>query len=194
MKVITHNSEFKLVEKKSKFIARSFNISSEAEAMSVFKEISSQFKDATHNVYAYKIMENNILKMKFSDAGEPKNTAGKPIADLLSKLDLINVLIVVTRYFGGVKLGAPGLLRAYLSSAKRVLEISGIEEYVPKHIVEVSFGYGLISQVDNLIKDKKHISVLNKTFEKEVVYKISGNKEFIDTLKAQREIKIIRES
>ena len=131
MNIIVKNSEFELVEKKSKFIARSFIPTSESEAMFVFEKVSSQFRDATHNVYAYRIVENGVLKIKFSDAGEPKNTAGKPIVDLLSRLDLINTLIVVTRYFGGIKLGAPGLLRAYLSSAKHVIDASKIEEYVP---------------------------------------------------------------
>ena len=98
-------------------------------------------------------MENGVLKIRFLDAGDPKNTAGKAIADLLSRLDLINALIVVARYFGGIKLGAPGLLRAYLSSAKHVIDTSKIEEYVPKYSIysiEISFEYNLISQIDNL--------------------------------------------
>ncbi len=189
MNIIGKNSEFELVEKKSKFIARSFIVSSESEAMSVFEKVSSLFRDATHNVYAYRILENGILKIKFSDAGEPKNTAGKPIVDLLSRLNLINTLIVVTRYFGGIKLGAPGLLRAYLGSAKHVIDASAIEEYIPKYTVEISFGYNLISQIDNLLKARKHASVLDKNFTEDVNYKISADKETIALLETQWGVK-----
>jgi uncharacterized YigZ family protein len=189
MNAITRNSEHEFVEKKSKFIARSFIVSSESEAMSAFEKVSSQFRDATHNIYAYRILENGVLKIKFSDAGEPKNTAGKPIVDLLSRLDLINTLIVVTRYFGGIKLGAPGLLRAYLGSAKHVIDASKIEEYTPRYTIEISFGYNLISQIDNLLKDRKHASVLDKAFTEEVNYKISADKETIDLLKNQWGVK-----
>jgi len=190
MNIIVKNSEFKLIEKKSRFIARSFIVSSESEAISAFEKISSQFRDATHNVYAYRIAENSVLKIKFSDASEPKHTAGKPIADLLSKLDLINTLIIVTRYFGGIKLGAPGLLRAYLSSAKHVLDASKIEEYIPKYIIEISFGYNLIPQMDNLLKDRKHVMILHKAFTEQVYYRISADKETIALLSTKREVKI----
>lgn len=191
MNVIARNSEFELVEKKSKFIARSFIVFSESEAVSTFEKVSSQFRDATHNVYAYRILENGVLKIKFSDAGEPKNTAGKPIVDLLSRLDLINTLIVVTRYFGGIKLGAPGLLRAYLRSAKHVIDTSKIEEYIPRYTIEISFGYNLISQIDHLLNNRKHVSVLDKTFTEEVIYKISADKETVDLFRTMREVKFI---
>lgn len=191
MNIIVKNSEFELIEKKSKFIARSFIISSESEAMSAFEKVSSQFHDATHNVYAYRIAENGVLKIKFSDAGEPKNSAGKPIADLLSRLDLINTLIVVTRYFGGIKLGAPGLLRAYLGSAKHVIDESKIEEYIPKYTIEISFEYNLVSQIDYLLRQRKHASIINKTFAEEVKYRISADRETIDLLRNLREVKFL---
>lgn len=190
MNIIVKNSKFELVEKKSKFIARSFIVSSESEAISDFEKVALQYRNATHNVYAYRIVENGVLKIKFSDANEPKNTAGKPIAELLFRLDLINTLIVVTRYFGGIKLGAPGLLRAYLTSAKRVIDASKIEKYVPKYTIEISFGYSLVSQIDKLLNDRKHASILDRTFTEKVNYKISADNETIDLLANQRGIKV----
>ena len=193
MNILLKNSEFELIEKKSRFIARAFVASSETEAINIFEKAAAEFRDSTHNVFAYRIMEGSTLKMKFSEAGEPKNTAGKPIAELLSKLDLINALIVVTRYFGGTKLGAPGLLRAYLASAKHAIDASKPEEYIPKHKITISFGYNLISQIDNLLGMRKHAAVFDKTFNEDVCYKISADKETINLLKNQRHIKLKKE-
>ncbi len=101
-----------IVEKKSKFIANIFHVENEEEAKKVITQIKKKHYDAKHHVYAYRIYNYEILE-KFSDDGEPAQTAGKPIMDLIKQKDLYNVLIVVTRYFGGVLLGTGGLTRAY---------------------------------------------------------------------------------
>jgi uncharacterized YigZ family protein len=108
-------AEVETIEKKSRFIASLKNINSEEEANNFINQIKSKYWDATHNVYAY-ILDNNI--QRYSDDGEPQGTAGIPVLQTIKSLELNNIIIVVTRYFGGTLLGANGLIRAYSKSAK----------------------------------------------------------------------------
>ena len=107
-----------LVEKKSRFIANVFYIQNEEEAIRKIEEIKKTNRDARHNVYAYRLANG---QEKYSDDGEPSGTAGVPILDILRGEQLVNVLIVVTRYFGGILLGTGGLVRAYGGVAKLAL-------------------------------------------------------------------------
>jgi uncharacterized YigZ family protein len=123
-----------IIIKKSKFLGFVYVIDSEAAAQSIIKEIKEKYRDARHVVYAYTLKNT----AKFSDDGEPQGTAGKPIYDILQKLEIINTLIIVVRYFGGVLLGAGPLLRAYKDTV--CLAISKCEkeeyvEYVTKEII-----------------------------------------------------------
>lgn len=108
-------------EKKSKFIASVKPVSNEDEALSFINGLKSKFWDATHNVYAYYIVGNNIVQ-RFSDDGEPTGTAGMPILEVIKRRNLQNVVVVVTRYFGGTLLGAAGLIRAYGKCASNGLD------------------------------------------------------------------------
>lgn len=117
--------EKEIVEKKSRFIAQIIKITSEEEANKKILEIKQKHRDAKHNVFAYRIV-NGIEK--FSDDGEPSGTAGVPILDILRGEKLENILLVVTRYFGGILLGTGGLVRAYSSAAKEaILAIKKVE-------------------------------------------------------------------
>ena len=117
--------EKEIVEKKSRFIAQIIKITSEEEANKKILEIKKKHRDAKHNVFAYRIV-NGIEK--FSDDGEPSGTAGVPILDILRGEKLENILLVVTRYFGGILLGTGGLVRAYSSAAKEaILAIKKVE-------------------------------------------------------------------
>lgn len=116
---IKENVTNELVEKKSRFIASVFNIQDEQEAIEKLEEVRKANRDARHNVYAYRL-ESGLEK--YSDDGEPSGTAGVPILDILRGEKLVNVLIVVTRYFGGILLGTGGLVRAYGGAAKLALE------------------------------------------------------------------------
>ncbi len=107
-----------LVEKKSKFIAKIVKVTSEEEALNVLKSIKKEHRDARHNVFAYRIANGSE---RFSDDGEPSGTAGVPILDILRGENLQNVLVVVTRYFGGILLGTGGLVKAYSSATKDVV-------------------------------------------------------------------------
>ena len=113
MYTISENSTYEIVEKKSKFIANLIYIESKEEAENIIKEYKKRFHDARHNCYAYRVYDENEIYEKSSDDGEPSGTAGAPMLNLLQKNDLCNIIIIVTRYFGGILLGTGGLVRAY---------------------------------------------------------------------------------
>jgi len=116
-----------IIEKRSKFIANVYPVSSQAEANDIINKIKKQYYDAKHNVYAY-IIEGTSTYSKYTDDGEPQGTAGLPIIDMLQKQNLKNVLVVVTRYFGGILLGTGGLVRAYTEAAKQGIKNAEIIE------------------------------------------------------------------
>ena len=137
---------------KSRFIAHVSSVNSREEAEAFIASIRLQYKDATHNVPAFVIGEKMQLQWG-SDDGEPQGTSGAPIVQMLVKMGLTNICVVVTRYFGGVKLGTGGLVRAYTSSAKMAVEAAG--EKKVKDVVELSFklDYNLQGKILNLEKD-----------------------------------------
>lgn len=126
---IKNNSFEKIEIKKSKFFCFSFVVNSKEQIDSILLDLGKQYADATHICYAYRCMSQE----KACDNGEPQGTAGKPILDCIKHKNLQNVLVVVVRYFGGIKLGAGGLVRAYSNCAKTVLEISGTAESTACH-------------------------------------------------------------
>lgn len=111
-----------IVEKKSKFIATLFYVENEEKAHEIIKTVKKQYFDARHNCYAYRIMNDNVLTERQSDDGEPSGTAGGPLLNILSKNNMCNVLVIVTRYFGGILLGTGGLVRAYSEAALKVIQ------------------------------------------------------------------------
>lgn len=137
-----------IVIKKSRFISYAKPISCVEEAVSFIEEIKTKHKDATHNVPAYVFGENSNIQ-RYSDDGEPSGTAGIPILDLIKKEDLRNVVVVVTRYFGGIKLGTGGLVRAYTKGAKAALEVAKIVDKVLYKKIKVRVDYTLYGKVEN---------------------------------------------
>lgn len=119
---INENVQAEIVEKKSKFIANLFYVESVEEAEKVIKETRKKYFDARHNCIAYRVIEGNQIIEKFSDDGEPSGTAGAPMLNILQKNNLANVLVIVTRYFGGILLGTGGLLRAYSDSLLKAID------------------------------------------------------------------------
>lgn len=117
---IEKSSVCELIEKKSRFIGYAEPVTTEADALSFISRIKAKHWDARHNVFAYFIRENSVCR--YSDDGEPHGTAGVPILDVIKKNELKNVVIVVTRYFGGILLGTGGLVRAYTQAACLALE------------------------------------------------------------------------
>lgn len=124
-KTVLNYATCEIEEKKSKFIASVKPVSAEEEAIEFINDLKSKYWDATHNVYAYSIIGDNIVQ-RFSDAGEPSGTAGLPMLEVIKRMDVKNLVVVVTRYFGGTLLGAAGLIRAYGKSAALGIESSEI--------------------------------------------------------------------
>ncbi len=141
---------------KSRFIGYAKPISSEEEAIDFIQEIKSKHKDATHNVYAYVYGESNNIQ-RYSDDGEPSGTAGIPVLEVIKKEDLRNVVVVVTRYFGGIKLGTGGLVRAYTKGAKAGLESAQIVDKVLFKKVKVRIDYTLYGKVENELLRMEYI-------------------------------------
>ncbi len=121
---IAENCVAEITEKKSKFIANIFYIDSQEEAERIIKETKSKYHDARHNCVAYRVIENDNILEKSSDDGEPSGTAGAPMLNILQKNNLCNVLVIVTRYFGGILLGTGGLVRAYSDATMKVIQKS----------------------------------------------------------------------
>lgn len=181
---------FELIEKKSKFIGFSSCIKSENDAKIFIKFICDKHKNATHNVFAYKVLNDGILKIKFYDDGEPQHSAGKPIYEILNHMDLVNVIVVVARYFGGIKLGVGGLTRAYSATAKNVLMNSCIIPLVEKKRVIFEFEYSSLSEIDYLLKSLDNLIIINKNYGEIVEYRISTTSCNIERLSSRRDILI----
>ncbi|HHW56097.1 MAG TPA: YigZ family protein [Clostridia bacterium] len=173
--------------KRSRFIGHAKPVSSEEEAIKFIEEIRSKHRMATHNVYAYTIGENDEIQ-RFSDDREPSGTAGIPVLNVIKKEELKNVAIVVTRYFGGILLGAGGLVRAYTKGAKVAIEAAGIVEKIPAQKVSLIFDYTLFGKLQNeLLKKGYYIKNISYTDKVSIILHIekeclSDFQDFINEL------------
>ena len=134
---------------RSRFISQCFPVRSEDEALSRLNEVRKQYPDATHVCYAYRIGELSETT-RFSDAGEPSGTAGMPILEVLKANELTYVLCTVTRYFGGILLGAGGLVRAYTSAAIEGLSDAGIKEQLTGSKISLTFDYSNLAKIQHI--------------------------------------------
>ena len=145
---VLNETSYEMIERKSKFIASVKPVGNECEAIEFIKKISEENKNATHNVYAY-IIKDGVEINKASDDGEPQGTAGVPVLEVIKKENLINVCIVVTRYFGGILLGAGGLIRAYSSAAREGIHKAKICNMAIYKRMSVILDYTLYGKVQN---------------------------------------------
>lgn len=145
-------SETTLTIKKSKFISNVRPVDSLEEAEEFIASVRKKYYDATHNVYAYCVGLGNEELQKSSDDGEPSGTAGRLILEVIRLKQLKNVAVVVTRYFGGILLGANGLIRAYSQSAKSGIENSGITKIIQANEYVISVEYSLLSKIESILK------------------------------------------
>ena len=152
MSSVRGESYAEYVIKKSKFIARAVHITTEEEAQAYLRDGKKQYWDARHNCYAYQL-GMNFEKQKSSDDGEPSGTAGKPILEVLKNKGLTNTLVVVTRYFGGIKLGTGGLIRAYGTAAVAALDNAIIEDYIDCRTLYLQTDYSFLSATERLLPD-----------------------------------------
>lgn len=158
-----------MIEKKSKFISSVKPVDNEEDAIAYLNSVRSEYPDATHNVYAYVIDENNIFR--YSDDGEPSGTAGMPVLDTIRKAGLVDVIVVVTRYFGGTLLGTGGLVHAYGASAKKGLTESQIVTRSLCDIVSARVDYTLVGKMQYKISSEGYL-LEDTVYENDVTFKI----------------------
>ena len=157
---------------KSRFLAWVASCNSEQQVGSFLRAIAVQHQSASHLAYAFRIKNADGIIPRFSDAGEPSGTAGKPILQMLESRDLINVAVGVIRYYGGVNLGTGGLARAYSGTAKMALEASRIVDFVEIQEVDLKVQYKQLDELTRLVTQLKG-NILDKTFGDEVRVKIN---------------------
>ena len=141
-------------EKKSTFIGHALRVYDESEARDYIKKIKSQNKEARHNVYAYIIGENLGIQ-RYSDDGEPQGTAGIPVLDVIKKIGVTDVVVVVTRYFGGILLGKGGLARAYSKAASSSIKEGGVVEKVKGVPLKINFDYDALGKLQYLFEQNQ---------------------------------------
>ena len=195
MKTVLKETIIEFEEKKSKFIGYIKPVSSVNEAEKFIKSVRELHPDATHNVPLYRVMENGQEYFKYNDDGEPTNTAGKPMAEILNILDIYNVAIVATRYFGGIKLGAGGLIRNYAKTAKLAVNEAEIIEYTEKSVFILDYDYENTSEVEmflNTNEQKYGIEIQEKNYSDRVTLKIKANSSIEEKLNGINKIIVIR--
>ena len=143
----------KLVVKKSVFIGYASPANTEGEARAFIEKIKAHHSDATHNVSAYLINDGKNFAVRYDDDGEPKGSAGKPVLKVIQNKGLSNVVVVVTRYFGGIKLGYGGLVKAYGDAASLAIDDAGIVEIYETERFEVAFPYNLFHTVRETVEN-----------------------------------------
>ena len=174
---IKENTTEEITEKKSKFIANFIKVETKEEAEEKIKKIKKKYHDARHNCIAYRVIENGKLIERASDDGEPSGTAGGPMLNILQKNNLCNVLVVVTRYFGGILLGTGGLVRAYseattkaIDKAEKIKKTSGSEmEVIVEYSEYEKFKYYCKKNDIIIIKTDYSENIICKIQLKEVV-------------------------
>lgn len=159
MKTVIDN-KIEIIIKKSKFITFTYNISNKEEINELLEKLRNKYSDATHICYAY-IIEN---QEKYEDDGEPNGTAGMPILNVLQKENLKNVLCVVIRYFGGIKLGAGGLVRAYSKACKEAIITKTLEKGFK---IKITFEYNDVKKIDYLLKN---CQIIDKNYDIKTSY------------------------
>lgn len=160
-KTVEFEADDFFIEKKSKFIGYVKPVKTQDEAVQFINEIKSKHWDATHNVYAYVLRENNT--QRYSDDGEPSGTAGVPVLDVLLKEGLVDVCVVATRYFGGTLLGAGGLVRAYSHTSKIAVDAGSIITMAQCSVLDVSVDYSFYERMMNLLADF-NANIINTDF------------------------------
>ena len=171
----------KIIEK-SRFITTSRHVEGEEQAKAFVEEISAKYSDATHNCYAY-ICDKYGNFLRFSDNGEPQGTAGMPMLEVIKNKKLFETVVVVTRYFGGIKLGAGGLVRAYSGCVAENLDKAQKVEYVPCTESLYSVGYTLADTASRFFSESG-TGVLGTEYSDEVTFRIAVKSQWLESFEA----------
>lgn len=190
--IATASEEVLYKEKNSKFFGYAFPVTTEEEIKEILERLRKEHFSARHWCYAYQIGTEKI-QYRANDDGEPNNSAGMPIYGQIQSFEVTNVLVVVVRYFGGVKLGVGGLISAYKIAAQMALENSEIEERtIDKHFI-ISFGYANMNKVMRIIKEK-NLQIVSQKMEMDCEIEIATRKKnvqnLLDTFENLYEIKL----
>lgn len=154
-KTVLNEASAEIEEKRSRFIAAVRPVTTEEEALEFINSVKSKHWNATHNVYAY-FIGGDVTAQRFSDDGEPSGTAGMPVLEVIKRMEVQDLVVVVTRYFGGTLLGAAGLIRAYSKSAALGIEAAGIVKRLLCNEINIVVEYTLFGKVQNLIMTEGH--------------------------------------
>lgn len=168
------------IEKKSEFIGHICHVENEDEAVAFINRIKADNRKARHNVYAYKLRSSNLTR--YSDDGEPQGTGGVPVLDVINKEGLVDVCVVVTRYFGGVLLGANGLVRAYSHACKLAVDSAVRQEFCECSLINAVTDYNMYSKLSFLLP-KYEVKMLEELFEENVKLSFYVKQELCDKLK-----------
>jgi len=175
MKTIISNIETIYEIKNSKFITLLYKINNNFNLEEILNEVKIKYPKATHYCYAYRLID----KEKSSDDGEPGGTAGLPMLNVLIKEDIVNVLAITVRYFGGIKLGAGGLVRAYTKSLTTALNNDNYNYLINGYLIEINEDYSNQKQLDYILKD---FNIIEKQFNNKIIYKVEITKENINII------------
>ena len=180
-KTISNDSEAEIIEKKSKFIANIFYVETREEAEEKIKEIKKKYFDARHNCFAYSIFTKDRIIERFSDDGEPSGTAGAPMLNILSSQNLRNVVVIVTRYFGGILLGTGGLVRAYTGAVQEALKnVEIIEKYLGLE-VKLEVNYPNLEKLKYYLKQNE-IKILSSEYLENIKVLVEMSEEKLNIL------------
>lgn len=181
-KTVQNESNSEFTEKRSRFIGYCKPVKTEQEAVDFINSRRSEHWNATHNVYAYSLREGNIKR--YSDDGEPSGTAGMPVLDVITKNEIYDVCIVVTRYFGGVLLGTGGLVRAYSQGAKVALDAGNVVMMQSCLMCQARCSYNQYGKVSSLIMEIG-ATIDDTVYEADVLIKFHIKPEYLDKLNKQ---------
>ena len=172
--ILEKNTTTEIIEKKSRFIANLFYVETPQEAENKIKQIKKKYYDAKHNCFAYITLNENEIQKKCSDDGEPSGTAGAPMLEILEKQSIYNVVVIVTRYFGGILLGTGGLVRAYSDSLKEAIKKSTLVEQEPGYEAEIKLTYADFEKFKYYC-NKNNINIINSEYSDFIICKIEVN-------------------
>jgi uncharacterized YigZ family protein len=185
-------SESVFRDRSSRFISIAMPVSSEQEIKQAMDAIKKKYFDATHHCYAFRLGADKSI-FRSNDDGEPSGTAGRPILGQIQSKDLTNVLVVVVRYYGGTKLGVPGLINAYKTAAKDALAAAKIVEKTVQDVYDAEFDYLQMNDVMRVLKDE-HVKQLSQNFDTHCSIRFSVRQQhsarIADLLSKIKEVKV----
>ena len=178
MKTVIKKEEYNITIKNSKFIGIVIPIERKDDIKKILQDLKKEYKNATHYCYAFKLINDK----GFTDDGEPNKTAGLPILTVIEKEQLVNVLVVVIRYFGGIKLGPGGLIRAYTKTCQEVINKATKTDLIEGYLISITFPYHLEKEINYLLKNT---IIKEKIYEENCTYILETTEDIINILNSK---------